>query len=167
MDGTSTTGFRGSRAWRRVRRAVLAVVALGVRVQVWMLRRRYALPGVLDRLDRYALPAPAATADDAWVVVDRLFVRGRSGLCLVRSLVLFGLLRAAPPLAENSLSAVDSPSAGRRPVQFCLGVAPEAVRVSPQFAHAWVEAGGVAVGESADPRDTHRLIFQYPGRGDE
>ena len=96
---------------------------------------------VLTRLRRGTRPATyeeARTARQAVVSVS-LACAGREG-CLVRSLATVLLCR----------------SYGHWPT-WCLG----ARRLAPFYAHAWVEVGGVMIGEDY-PSDYFRTFFTVP-----
>jgi hypothetical protein len=96
---------------------------------------------VLTRLRRGARPATYAEAAAARhaVVSVSLACAGREG-CLVRSLATVLLCR----------------SYGYWPA-WCLG----ARRLAPFYAHAWVEVGGVMIGEEY-PADYFRTFFTVP-----
>jgi len=85
---------------------------------------------------------------DAVAIVHRLVPGTRGpGRCLSRALMRFGILRQTGTDTATLWLGVRSPEAGE------------------QFAHAWVEVGGVPVGEPSDPRDTHRRLAYVDGTG--
>lgn len=122
----------GSRA--RVRVAVAAARLLST-------RSPQRIRAVLTRLSRGARPATLQEAGDARhaVVSVSLACAGREG-CLLRSLATVLLCR----------------SHGHWPT-WCLG----ARRLAPFYAHAWIEAEGVMVGEEY-PADYFQTFFTVP-----
>lgn len=118
----------------RVRLAVAAARLLATRPPA-------RIRTLLTRLRRDARPATfnEALAARQAVVVVSLVCAGREG-CLTRSLATVLLCR----------------SRGTWPI-WCLG----ARRLSPFYAHAWVEVDGVMVGEEY-PADYFRTFFTVP-----
>lgn len=102
-----------------------------------LLVRRHPLPGLLALLDGEGGPPPAA---DARRIVEGL--RGRRMTCLHRALAGYAALRAR---GED--------------VRFVLGVRPGAGAI---VGHAWLELGGVPLGEAEDPRARWAVALVHP-----
>lgn len=109
-----------------------------------------ALPNVLARLTPTTVGTtwwglgPPLNPSACVTVAHRMVTRGRGNRCLPRALLLFGLMQRTSLL----------------PVHFCLGV--QRAHPQRQLAHAWIEARGLPLAESTDPRITHRLLYRYP-----
>lgn len=106
--------------------------------------RRHHLAELLVLLD--GDPAVATPAAGAQRIVDGL--RGRRMTCLHRALAGYAALRAR---GED--------------VRFVLGVRPDAgaaAAASAVMAHAWLELGGVPLGEPEDPRGRFAVALVHP-----
>lgn len=126
-----------------------AIVALHLR-RVQQAAAPHTLPNVLKRLTP-TVPhttwrglGPPLALGACLTVAYRLTTRGRSGRCLPRALLLFGLMQRT----------------AHAPVHFCLGAQRD--RPHEHLAHAWVEVRGTALAEPVDPHTTHRLLYRYP-----